>query len=239
MRHLATARITLVLALMAWVLPSIGAAAEQGEHPLDGAWYLQTTGEWARKGEADRFSLEKWLTMENGSFTENPIGYPDPQPTDWKSLRPGGSVHFMTPYLIGGSREFAIEWKGRIDRGGTQITDGEFSHMMGGGTFTAHKADIAPAFRSTPRLRKDEPETFEFRLTAPPDKPVVITFSTDERTTIVGETSRTIQPDAWEEPVSVELTKAAGTDARESELTVQVKGYPAAVERRIDLRLSR
>ncbi|MBI2193462.1 MAG: hypothetical protein HYU36_15915 [Planctomycetes bacterium] len=126
-----------------WALPAPWAEGAPAS-VLEGKWTFSTEGERIEgRRDVDRLNRKVRLTFEKGEkggmvVVGEPFGFPIIE-SNISTVTLGGKISFKTTYRVKG-QPVPIKWEGKLNREGTEITDGKFSFILGTGTFTAVKA---------------------------------------------------------------------------------------------------
>ena len=137
--------LTTVVVLSAVALAHAGGKSAKDKYGImEGVWVVKTvgkTGNWGQdvKALAQEFKLT-FLGARKGPIVieGNPFGFAIVK-SDIACAKKGGGVKFETVYKR--DKEYSIQWVGKLDDEGTKITVGQFSFVLGTGSFTAEKQE--------------------------------------------------------------------------------------------------
>jgi len=114
--------------------------ASKSREAVAGTWTFETKG---TKGEGMKqmtgVTILQFLAEEQDkkAITGTVFGREIAE-SEIDSAQPGGRIQFKTT-IQHESKRYRITWRGKLNKDGNEITDGEFSLTTGEGTFTAKK----------------------------------------------------------------------------------------------------
>lgn len=118
--------------------------AEDKMEVMKGAWEIQTQGTQGNWGQDVKALTRTFILVFSGDkkekipITGSPFGFKIIK-SSLQTAKRGDVVRFKAVYHL--DKDYDIDFHGRLNEDGTEISDGKFSFVLGKGTFTGKKSD--------------------------------------------------------------------------------------------------